>query len=262
MYEYKDKKGEHLHVLDGRPLIGVSSVGNVIAKQLSYWAAGKALEYFGWTPQLDENKKAVPKEKRLEHAKDFLKAFLDFDHEEYLKLLDTAYRAHDTSMRKSAKEGTKMHKELENYVSSWIKGEASPITDNREVQIFDKWALKNVKRFLWSEINCYSEKLWCGGISDCGVELNNGQIGIIDFKSSKETYNTQFWQIGGYDLLISENGGFTPEGDKIFTLPRKVDVHIVFPFGAKNPKPEMRYDVDSNKEAFKAELFLYKKINQ
>lgn len=129
---------------------------------------------------------------------------------------------------------------------------------DKQVEQFAAWARENVKRFLWSEMHTYSEKHWLGGITDAGAELKNGALAIIDFKSSKDAYPTQFWQIGGYDIQLQENGGFTAEGTPVLG-PIKVDCHIVFPFGAEIPEAQVRFDVESDREAFLAALVLHKK---
>jgi hypothetical protein len=52
---------------------------------------------------------------------------------------------------------------------------------------------------------------------------------IIDFKSSKEAYVSQFIQIGGYDIAASENGIFDAQGNFLLKLERPIDGYIVFP---------------------------------
>jgi hypothetical protein len=99
--------------------------------------------------------------------------------------------------------------------------------------------------------------------------MKDGRIAIIDFKSSKEAYASQFWQIAGYDLQISENGGYTPDGEKVFHyrsshyIPGKLsaecaDVYYIIPFGAEKPEPVPFADVEGAREAFKSALVLYK----
>jgi len=155
-----------------------------------------------------------------------------------------------------------MHAELENYVRScmayWGKPQLT-VSEHKAVNIFSEWAIENVQRFLWSEMHCWSESLWLGGISDVGALLKDGRIAIIDFKSSKEAYGSQFWQIAGYDLQIAENGGYLADGEKVLELPRPVEVYFIIPFGAEKPEPQPCYDVEGCKEAFKAALILHKK---
>jgi hypothetical protein len=118
--------------------------------------------------------------------------------------------------------------------------------------------MENVNRFLWSEMHCWSETLWLGGISDCGALLKDGRFAIIDFKSSREAYASQFWQIGGYDLQISENGGYLADGEKVLDVLKPIDIYFVIPFGAEKPEPVACGDVEGCKTAYKAALTLYK----
>src|SRR3954465_10965157 len=46
-YRFIDEKGEHLHLLNGQPLVGTSQIGNVLAKPLAWYGSGKAVEVFG-----------------------------------------------------------------------------------------------------------------------------------------------------------------------------------------------------------------------
>ena len=46
---------------------------------------------------------------------------------------------------------------------------------------------------------------WSGGISDLRVELNTGDYVIIDFKSAKDVYYSQFVQCAIYGIMIEEN---------------------------------------------------------
>ena len=80
------------------------------------------------------------------------------------------------------------------------------------------------------------------------AELNNGEIAIIDFKSAKDAYASHFFQAGGYDLQITENGGFDFEGKQLFKLDKPITQHIIVPFGAKEPYPVVSRLIEENKE--------------
>lgn len=264
MSPYRFNAKNHIHELnvngEWKPLIGTSSVMGVVAKPLTWWAAGMACEQFGWL----NPKKASPEERRKK-AEEVLAKLRAADLETYIGMLDRAYRAHDSAKNKAADAGTDMHAELEAYVKAcMVVGSPQGLdykTNHRAAQLFAEWSRNNVKRFLWSEVHTYSEKHWLGGISDAGAELKNGAIALIDFKSSKEAYPTHFWQIGGYDIQLQENGGLTADGEPVLG-PVKVDCHIVFPFGAEKPEAQVRYDVESDREAFLAALVLHKKQNE
>lgn len=264
-----EKKGyyfnaeDHIHMLDGQPLIGTSTAMSVLAKPLTWWASGLAVAELGWTNSKKDDK-AVPIPDRIAIAGPRFEQIKKLSTEDFLKLLDKAYRAHYTSLNKSADKGTDMHAELEEYTKLMILehgGAPYELTEYKHlaVQQFAEWAVTNVKRFIASEIHCYSRTHWVGGISDCIAELNDGRIVVIDFKSSKEAYLSQKWQGCGYAIEFEENGGFTSDGQKILE-PLKIDAVIIFPFGAKEVKPNFYVDMIGGKEAFLAALTLHKKM--
>ncbi len=262
-YRYSDE--EHVHLLDGRPLIGTSSLANVLAKPgLTWWASSLAVEKFGWTHPGSAKDGWKKKEDRIAVSSNRQKEIFVMEDGEYLKLLDDAYRAHTNVLRDKAGAGTDMHAVMEKYVKACIEKNAGvPIkgsTSDPKLALFVEWALTNVKKFLWSEVNCYSRELWLGGISDCGYEDKDSKIAILDFKSSKEVYLSQFWQCVGYAMQIEENGGFTPEGVKVLE-PTRIDYVAVLPFGMAKPEVQYNYDMEGGKDAVYAMLTLYKKLN-
>lgn len=261
---YKFNKENHIHILDGKPLIGTSSMSNVLAKPLTWWASGLACDKFGWINKGNKTKGWEKKENRLEISKKRRLVIEQMSDEQYLNLLDEAYSAHATRLKTSAKGGTDIHEVMENYINLCLKNKGKPIlieTEDKKLKIFIDWSLKNVKKFLWSEMYCYSEKLWLGGISDCGYEDKEGKIVILDFKSSKAVYLSQFWQCIGYAIQIEENGGFTSEGEEIFKLDKPIDYVSVLPFGMKEPKVLSNFDMKGGKDAVKSMVLLYKKLN-
>lgn len=253
-YSFNEKK--HLHLLDDKALTGTSSVLSVVAKPLTYWASGLAVAELGWT-----NPKFTNKDERMVTASVRFAEIKELDNDSYLELLDKAYKAHATKLKDSASKGTDRHSMVESWVKAKIAGEEMPLYDPT-IESFVLWAGQNVKKFLFSEIYTYSEKLWLGGICDVGAEMNDGTIAVIDIKSSKEAYASQYWQCAGYAIQLEESGGYTEKGEKIFELQGKVGALIIFPFGAKEPKGEIRFDVDKNKEAFRACLTIYRQLNQ
>jgi hypothetical protein len=260
----KTHRPRHLHTLGGKPLTGTSEVLKVIAKPLTWWAVGEGLKLLGWTPiteYVNGKPRTVKFEDRLELVKEMFVAIQSMFAEDYLKLLDTAYRAHDTKKNKAAKGGKDMHAELESYVKSCIDVGGKPIKPKEafeQVHQFADWAHENVEKFLWSELYTYSEQYWLGGITDCGALLKNGKTAIIDFKSSKAAYAEQFYQIGGYAIELAETGGFTASGEKVFD-PIEVDTFIIIPFGAPTFEPKIIHDEKGTvREAFLAALTLYR----
>lgn len=275
--EYTFDEENHIHKFTGKPLLGTTTVCGVIAKPLTWWASGLACEKFGWLPSKKKigGKYVVvnTEEERQQHAVEYLNRIRELPLEEYMKLLDEAYKAHSVKLNDSADSGTDLHAILEKYVKSciynnnkkplaiWDSGIEEKVLKDK-IEKFVNWAYENIEEFVWSELHCYSHSLWLGGISDVGIKLKNGKVGILDFKSAKESYETHFIQCGGYDLQISENGGFTSNGYKILNEGIKFDFYAIVPFGADEFTVDFRYNVDELKEAFKSALVIYKLLNK
>lgn len=276
---YRFNQEHHLHELNVNgewvPLTGTSSVLSIIAKPLSYWAAGLAVKEFGCPdPKVltkIKNKKASQEEIEALHqaANARLSEIEQMTIQDYIKLLDKAYRAHATTLKETADEGTDLHLQLSNFVRARM--DLGPeYTWHPRILPFVRWTDANVDRFLWSECNCFSRKWHIGGISDCGFIDKQGRMGILDFKSSRESYLSQFWQIAGYDIQISENGGYDADGNKTLSLPThhenddrqrlKFDYYCVLPFGMAEPKVQVNEDVEACKANFLHALALYRAI--
>ena len=257
-YQFIDEGKKHLHQLDGKPLLGTSTIVGVLAKPLTWWASGMAVSLFGWL-----NPKLHPPESVKSHAREVFEQIKELDLDGYISLLKKAYGAHAEKKDLSAEEGTDMHSLLEAYVKESIeKNGGSPLVKfaNDKVGLFELWAVENVAKFLYSEAHVYSEKMWTGGITDLVLVMKDGKTLIGDFKSSKEAYLSQFIQIAGYDLQQEENGILTKDGEKL-SDPLKVDGYVVFPFGGKEFVPAFRYNTAELKEGFKSAVVLYKLSN-
>ena len=253
MAKYHFDKEKHLHFLDNKPLTGTSSIGQVLSKPLTWWASRKALEVLGWS-----NPKKVSKEERLKIVKEKYEAIKGLTIKKYLKLLDKAYRAHYDSLKESADEGTDLHAELERFVKSRM-GKSKENQFDEKIKPFIQWSDKNIKEFLASESHCYSERLWIGGIVDAVAKLSNDKLAVIDFKSSKEAYITQFIQACLYAIQINENGLWSEDGQyhKETGLIEKI---IIIPFGADKlpPNKELTRNVNMFQEGAECAVTLYR----
>jgi hypothetical protein len=246
-----DKK-QHLHTLDGKALTGTSSVIAVLSKPLTYWAAGLAVEKFGWL-----NPKKFAKEECERKAFETQELIKVLEHEDYLKLLDEAYRAHAVKLDDTATKGKDLHSELER----WVKSQMGKNKENHfdpKIQPFIDWAKENVKKFIASEANTYSEKLWVGGVIDCVAEMKDGTLAIIDFKSSKEAYPNQLIQVAGYALQAEESGLFDETGKHNKKLDKPIETIIIVPFGGDPITPAVRKNISEWKQGFEWVVGLYR----
>lgn len=236
-YKYISGGRTHLHTLDDKPLMGTSTVVKILGKGdgLLIWAVNCAVDHI--KKNVYEVDIDVLVNETLEEARDAWK----------------------TNRDKSAKKGTERHATLEDYVRECIKeNEGRPLVRQIDgVQPFIDWSVKNVKRFIGTELNCYSRDLWVGGICDLVVEMNDGKVLIGDHKSSKEAYLDQFIQTALYGLLIKSSGGLTADGEEVLKVP-EVNGYVIFPFRSSPFTPEYVYDVEGYESAAKACVQLYK----
>ncbi len=277
-YQYYDSVGKpHMHTFEGKPLIGASSPTKIIAKPLTWWASGKAVEVFGASDAKVitkiKNKKATKAEiaEMQESVSKQLERIQLMDSTEYYKLVDKAYRAHSVSLDKSADKGKDLHAELERFVKDEMRNEKRlPEAYEARILPYITWSRENVRRYLWSEVHCYSLKHWLGGISDAGILDNQGRQAVVDFKSTPVAYQTQFWQCAGYDIQFEENGGVDAMGRPVFTETFKADYYLVVPFGAESVRPYtneeigkqigMDMSIEACRSGFLSALDLYKRI--
>jgi hypothetical protein len=244
---------DHIHLLSDEPLIGTTTALNILAKPLTWWAAGMSCAEFGWL-----NPKKHTNAECLKAANLMLAKIKGMTTTQYIGLLEKAYRAHNTKKDQAADDGTALHAKLEKFVKAEIEGQPLQVIDP-EIQPFVNWSRLNVKQFLFSELYCYSEPMWTGGCADFGYIDMDDRVVLGDFKSSAEAYWSHAVQLGGYDLQISENGGFTATGEKVFTLPRPFEYHAIFAARAGLDKPFFnRKQVLSARNSFAYAVSIYR----
>ena len=222
MYKFISTEKKHIHTFDEKPLIGTTTlIKELMPPPLAWYGSGKALELFGWT-----NPKIVTREEGVKLATKFLMdvhAYLpatketEQDQKEaWYDFLQKCYRNHDESMKKAGDWGKKTHKAIEEAINKAINDNAGFLSekpyDNEAVERFATWG--RGKNFVYSEIHCYSEKLWLGGIMDF-VYREEDKFYIGDTKTSKSIYPDNFIQMGLYDYQQTENGFYSPQGLKI-----------------------------------------------
>lgn len=226
MYTFDEKN--HIHFLDEKPLIGVTSALQVISKPfLIQWSANMAVDYI-----------------KTNSAGGGLLDYLVTG-----KTLEEAKTAHRKKKEKAGDWGTKVHKSIEN----WIKNDVQPIDlDEKGIEVFGKfrtWSIENKIKFLESEKHVYSKEFWIGGILDMVFEMG-GKKYIGDVKTGSGIYNEHFFQMAAYELCLEEMGIKNIDGYIVINLKKdgKMDLKM-----AENRK--------LNQEAFKHALGLYKIMN-
>jgi hypothetical protein len=261
MPNYSFDEKEHLHTLGNLPLYGTTTVLSIIGKGgLNWWASGMAVGEFGWL-----NPKKHTSEERINQAWEILRQLKILTPEAYLQLLDKAYRAHDTRKKDRAEEGINIHELCEKFIKNVMERNFPHVSIPKEnMQLFDvilpfmRWCDKNVKQFLFSELHCYSKKLFVGGICDFAFIDKADNYVLADIKSRDKVYFGDFVQMGAYHTQIEENGGYTPEGEKIFTLDKPFKYHAVFPVGENFKEPVINERTVWAQKAFENALNLYK----
>jgi len=229
--KYKFEKGRHIHTLDGKPLMGITTVLGVISKpMLIQWSANMAVDYIdnNW----DDNASPFSNLKEWE------------------ELLKEARTAHRKKKEKAGDWGTAVHLAIE----EWIKfKKEEPELDEIGINVFNKfraWAEENSVKFLESEKHLWSEKMWTGGIVDLVIEMQ-GKRYIADIKTSSGIYNEAFFQMAAYDLMLKEMGeGKDIEGYIVINLKKDGTMDM-----------KMATDMEMNQQAFLSALSLYKIIN-
>jgi hypothetical protein len=228
--EYNFDNSNHIHTLDGKPLHGVTTVLQVIAKpQLIQWSANVAVDYI---------------KSKMPNTKLFTLTMGEMDQ----WLLEAKF-AHRQKKEKAGDWGSEVHKAIE----EWIKLKIEPKLEDTQKMVFDKfkeWIMVNKVEFLESEKHVYSREYWIGGILDL-VFTMGGKKYIGDIKTSSGIYNEAFFQMGAYNICLEEMGEHKDiEGYVVINLKKD---------GAMDLK--MADNMEINRQAFLSALSLYKIIN-
>lgn len=228
--KYRFNKEKHLHEIfvgeKWQSLTGCTTILSVLAKPaLIQWAADMVVGQFGWIKDKEWKEEdgklkkiEIPKELRLKKAEEGLVELSKLKLEEFLKKLDEARIAHIKRKEESGDYGTKIHELISNLIGLAIKKNKGFIPESiidlsrldcgidKSFKNFIDWASKNKVKFLESERNIYSEKLFIGGIVDMLCEID-GQVWLGDIKTSGSgIYPDHFFQCAGYHIMLEDMG--------------------------------------------------------
>jgi len=170
---------------------------------------------------------------------------------EKIQLIDTAKREYRRMKQEAADIGTDIHK----WAEQWIKGKKPTIPEEERTRngviAFMKWIKENDYKFIESEKIGYSQKYDFAGILDA-IAKKDGELILLDFKSSKGIYPEMFFQTAGYQIMYEEETG------------KKIDKRIIVKFGKEDGEFEVKeLDKDGkDKKAFLAALTIKRRLSQ
>lgn len=172
----------HSYQKDGKGLPSVTGITGTINKpMLMGWAVKEAVDFM--------QDKIVPG-----------KAYDEID---LVGLFNEARKAHTKSRDKSADIGTFVHE----WIRKHAKGEKPemPINEKLVTSIghFLKWEKEHKVEFLASEQVTYSRKYDYVGTFDAIVKVD-GELSLIDFKTSSGVYDEMLAQLAGYEQARNE----------------------------------------------------------
>lgn len=225
MYKFDEKR--HIHTLNDKPLMGITTVLGVIAKPaLIPWAV-KMME------QHIQNECSLDK---------------DGNYQVSVDELTDAKKAYTRTRDKAGDFGTEVHKLIEQSIKEgkFVKSDNEMV--NKALENFTGWVAENKVKFLESEKHLYSEKMWTGGIVDIVCEID-GEIYIADIKTSSGIYPEMMLQMAGYHLMLDEMKDYDVKGYIVVNLNKKGGIKV-----------QKTYAVDEKREAFLSALNLYKTL--
>ncbi len=191
VFEFDEQK--HVYTLNGKRLYGVTTVLGVINKPaLVGWAAKMVAEHIQDNAEVIEGNDG------------------GFAYVLPFAMLEEAKGAHRKKKDDAATKGTDVHALCEEYVKDMIattNGQAVPLqVEDKMLQQFINWAVKEKVRFLGSERKLYSKEMWVAGTVDLLFE-KGGKRYVGDIKTTSGIYDrTPFFQCAGYEMMLEEAG--------------------------------------------------------
>lgn len=181
---------KHTYEANGKIVFGVTSITGILDKPaLVYWAANMAAEWF---------EKNVPLGTMID----------EISRARIIEGLKTAFRHRS---KEAADIGTAVHKYLEEYLNAGINGDPlppMPVNENiyNAIKAFLEWTRVNKVKFIAAERKVYSRKYGYAGTLDA-LGYVNGELCIIDFKTSSGIYPEMFLQTSAYAKAVNEEDG-------------------------------------------------------
>lgn len=242
--KYRFDEAKHKHYIGNNEVTGTTTIVGVIDKpKLVDWAVGKSM------------KKLVElglDEKNIDEAK---KAPLEY--KQTAGRFGTVVHALCEHFNKTGVvlpiDSPELPEEILNLTKTFDKSQLKKAP--KLVDQYVTWFNKVGAKVLYVEQNVFSESYHVGGIFDLVLEID-GKIYLTDFKTSSGVYPSQFIQMGGYDLQLTE----MMERDYIQDFP--IDGYIVVHLPRKGScSIHKKENTDHYKKAFRACIYIYRLIN-
>lgn len=234
-------KEKHEYLIDGKRATGVTTIIGVLAKpQLISWASRMACEHI--RENADKHFLPVPGGEQP--------SFSYYEVSE--ELLGNAQKAHTRKKEVAGEKGTDMHSLVEGYVRLMIADQGGKpfLMNNPQTAIepFIKWAVENVKEFLFSERQMFNKDLFIAGTADFSYIGKDEKKYMADFKTSSGIYGIDYWlQVAAYRMLAEAEGDQPYEGATIVRMGKDGSFDV-----------QHLYEYETYKEAFLSCLTLYR----
>jgi len=235
MKEFVFDEVKHAYFLDGKPMMGCTTVLGVIAKPaLIPWAVKMCGDYV------------------MEHHANVVAGVTPLK-----DMVDEAKRQWRSTRDKAGQQGTDVHKEIEDICLEAMRENNGFIKDQNhesvQVQHFIDWAVRNKVKIHESEIRTYSEKHWVAGTADLILEID-GLKYVGDIKTSSGIYDEAFYQMAAYRMMLEEHGHTEFQGGVVINLKKN---------GTFDEDKDVvaRTDYQGDLSAFLGALAIYKQKN-
>lgn len=224
------KPSSHRYSWDGKAVPGVTTILGRIAKpQLIPWAARMAVDHIRTMCPANESG---------------YRLVTDSD-------LDDACVAHSRIRDVAGNDGTQIHA----FAAAMLNQTTPPKLEN-DVQIraataFEDWLSDNAVEVLAVERRVFSLDNWFAGTFDLLARIN-GELAIVDLKTSLGIYPEHWLQLAGYAIALCEETGVEVAGHHIIHVDKVTGVVT----------PHLSSDVDGSRgDAFAAATVIHKTMN-
>jgi len=176
--------------------------------------------------------------------KDYIADFVDkggvISRENITWIVDKLGRLNEEALKEAGFIGTDFHNVLENIGKGIELPEIKEPRVKEWVELFNAWVKDNVKAFRETEKDIFTDR-YCGTL-DALVELKDGRLAVLDYKTSKYIYDTHHLQVSAYVKAYEQM-------EKV-----KVDTAFILRFEKGDKKPLMEVK-EVEKINYQADIF-------